>query len=160
MRRPARSAGLFGDDRADERAARPLEAQALGDLRRHRLELAPSHGRRTTVAPPFAEATTACTMFDGDGEADAVRAAGAREDRGVDADEPAGQIDQRAAGIAGIDGGVGLDEELVVGDADLGARQRRDDAVGDGLADAERIADGEHEVADLERVGIAEVDRR
>ena len=69
-------------------------------------------------------------------------------------------IDERAAGIAGIDGGIGLDEELVVGDADLGTRHRRDDAVGHGLADAERIADGEHEVADLQRVGIAEVDRR
>ena len=77
-------------------------------------------------------------------------------DRGVDADQAAGEIDQRAAGIAGIDRGVGLDEELVVGDPDLGARQRRDDAVGHGLADAERIADGEHDVADLQLVGIAE----
>ena len=40
-----------------------------------------------------------------------------------------------------------------------GARHRRHDAVGDGLADAERIADGEHHVADLQRVGIAEIDR-
>ena len=72
----------------------------------------------------------------------------------------AGEIDQRAAGIAGIDGGVGLDEELIVGDADLGARERRDDAMGYGLADPERVADREHEVADLQLVGIAEVERR
>ena len=56
---------------------------------------------------------------------------------------------QRAAGIAGIDGGVGLDEELIVAGADLGARQRRDDAHGHGLADAEGIADRQHQVAHL-----------
>ena len=69
------------------------------------------------------------------------------------------QVDQRATRIAGIDGGVGLDEELIVGDADLGARHRRNDAVGHGLADGERIADGEHDVADLQRVGIGELER-
>ncbi len=37
---------------------------------------------------------------------------------------------------------------------DLRARQRRDDAAGDRLADAEGIADGEHEIADLELIGI------
>ncbi len=61
-------------------------------------------------------------------------------------------VDQRTAGIAGIDGSVGLDEELVVGDTDLGARYRRYDTVSYGLADTERIADGEHDVADLERI--------
>ena len=96
----------------------------------------------------------------GNGKADALRTARAREDRGVDADQPAGKIDQRAAGIARIDGGVGLDEELVVGNADLGARQRRDDAVRHGLPDAEGIADGQHHVADLQRVGIGEVEYR
>ena len=39
------------------------------------------------------------------------------------------------------------------------ARERRDDAAGHRLADAERIADGEHEIADLETVRIAELDR-
>jgi hypothetical protein len=62
-----------------------------------------------------------------------------------------GHVDQRAAGIAGIDRRIGLDEELIVGDADLRARQRRDDAMRHGLADAERIADGEHHVADQQR---------
>ena len=96
----------------------------------------------------------------GDRKADALRAAGARIDRGVDAGELAGHVDQRAAGIAGIDRGIGLDEELVVGDADLGARQRRDDAVRHGLADAEGIADREHDVADHQLVGIGEIERR
>ena len=38
------------------------------------------------------------------------------------------------------------------------ARQRRDDAAGGRLADAERIADRQHQVADFQRIGIA--DRR
>ena len=68
-------------------------------------------------------------------------------------------IDQRAAGVARIDGGIGLNEELIVGDADLGAGERGDDAVGHGLADPERIANGEHDVADLQLIGIAELQR-
>src|SRR3546814_9213383 len=73
----------------------------------------------------------------GDREADADRAAGARIDRRVDADEAAVEGDQGAARVARIDRRVGLDEEAEVGDADLGARQRRDDAAGDRLSDAE-----------------------
>ena len=38
----------------------------------------------------------------------------------------------------------------------MAARQRRDDAARRRLADAERVADGKHEVADLKRVGIAD----
>ena len=49
--------------------------------------------------------------------------------------------------LPGLIARIGLDEELIVGDADLGARQRRDDAVGYGLPDAEGIADREHDVA-------------
>ena len=42
----------------------------------------------------------------------------------------------------------------------FGAGDGRDDAARHRLADAEGIADGEHEVADLQRVGIGEVQRR
>ena len=113
------------------------------------------------MAPPaFAVAMTLFDHIDGNGEADAHAAAGARIDRRIDADQPPPGVDQRAAGIAGIDRRVGLDEEAVVVDADVGARQRRDDALRHALADAERIADGDDEVADLKRVGIAEFDRR
>ena len=72
-------------------------------------------------------------------------------------DHPAVHVDQRTAGIAGIDGGIGLDEELIIADADLGARHRRDDAVRHRLSDAERIADRQHHVADLQIVGIGEL---
>ena len=69
-------------------------------------------------------------------------------------------IDQRTAGIAGIDGGVGLDKELIVGDADLGAGKRRDDAARYRLPHPERVADGKHQVADFEAVEVAEFDGR
>ena len=146
-------------DARDQGAGRALESEALGDLRRHRLQPGAEPRPLDRAAAAAGGGHHHPHHVGGDGEADALRAAGARKDRGVDADELAAMIDQRAAGIAGIDGGVGLDEELVVGDADLGARQRRDDAVGHGLADAERIADREHDVADLQRVGIGEFER-
>ena len=63
---------------------------------------------------------------------------------------PAG-VDQRAAGVAGVDRGVGLDEVLEGVDAEAGAAERRDDAAGHRLADAEGIADREHHVADAQR---------
>ncbi len=50
-------------------------------------------------------------------------------------------------------------KKLVVGDAGLGAGERRDDALRHRLADAERVADGEHDVADLEIVRGAELNR-
>ena len=40
----------------------------------------------------------------------------------------------------------------------MGARQRRNDAAGRRLADAERIADGKHQIADFERIRIADRD--
>ena len=55
---------------------------------------------------------TARDHVDWDREADADVAAGARDDRGVDADELAVQVDERAAGVAGIDRRVGLNEVL------------------------------------------------
>ena len=93
-------------------------------------------------------------------KADAERAAAARIDRGIDAEQVAVGVDQRAARIAGIDRGVGLDEVLEGVDAEVVAAERRDDAHGDGLADAERVADRQHDVADLRLFGVAERDRR
>jgi hypothetical protein len=96
----------------------------------------------------------------GNGEADAHAAARARVDRGVDAHQVAVDVDQRAARVAGVDGGVGLDEVLEGVDAQLVAAQRADDAAGDRLAHAEGVADGQHLVAHLQRVGVAQRDDR
>ena len=69
------------------------------------------------------------------------------------------QVDQRAAGIARIDRGVGLDEVLVAQPAQAAAADRRDDARGHRLAEAERIADRDHEIADAQRAGIGQRQR-
>ena len=91
---------------------------------------------------------------DRDGEADAFVAAAGAGDGRVDADHFAAQVQQRPAAVAGVDGGVGLQEVLVVhavvAQLQVAAALGADDAVGDRVAQAERAADGEHEIADVE----------
>ena len=61
------------------------------------------------------------------------------------------QVNQRAAGISGIDGRVGLNEIFVIFDgAAEAAALRAHDSHRDGFADAERIADGQDYVADFD----------
>ena len=67
---------------------------------------------------------------------------------------------QRAAGIAGIDRGVGLDEELVVGDADLVRASAETMPCVTVWPTPNGLPMRQHQVADLERVGIAEIERR
>ena len=91
--------------------------------------------------------------FDGvgrNGEGDADRAAGRREDRGVDADHLAVDVEGRAAGIALVDRRVDLDEIVIGAGADVAAAGR-DDAGRDRAAQAERIADRQDPVADPRR---------
>ena len=137
--------------------SRPSDsAMSLDDILQVRAEPRPFD--RRAAAPRRDD--DALDHVDGNREADPHAAARARIDRRIDPDEAPGKIDQRAARIAGIDRGVGLDEETVVVDADLRARERRDDPLRHRLADAERIADREDEIADLDRVGIAELEHR
>ena len=96
----------------------------------------------------------------GNGETDAQRSAVTRIDRGVDAQQLAVHRQQRAAGIAGIDGGVGLDEFVEFGNTFRAAAHGGDDAVGDGLPDAERIADRQHQIADLRLVAVLQFQHR
>ena len=131
-----------------------LSAEALGELGRQRLdghaEPAARHlalGRQLRVDP--------LGHVDGDGEADADIAAGAREDRAVDADDLARHVDERAARVARVDGGVGL-EEVVEGALADRAPLGADDARRHRLLEAEGRADGQHPVADLDLVGVAE----
>ncbi len=82
-------------------------------------------------------------------------------DRGVDADDLAAQVDQRAAGVAGVDGRVGLhgvDVGGVVGRLPRRDRpvERADDAGGHRGAQPERRADGDHALPDPEPAGGAE----
>ena len=93
-----------------------------------------------------------------DGKADADRAAGLGINRGVDPHQMPIEIDERAARIARIYRRICLDEEFIIGTLDPGAGERRHNAAGNSLADAERIADRQHEIADFEGIGIGEGD--
>ncbi len=95
---------------------------------------------------------------DGNGEADAGVAAAGRGDHGVDADHLAVRVEQGAAGVAGINGSVGLDGLVDVGSVRLlHLADGADDAAGHGsVEDAEGIADGEHLLADLEAGAAAQ----
>lgn len=79
---------------------------------------------------------------------DADVAPAGREDRGIDADEFAAQVDQWSAGITRIDRRIGLDEVFIALDAQAAAPERADNTGGDRLAESERVADCHHEVTD------------
>ncbi len=142
-------------DRADDGAGLGLDVQRLGKIGRQILDRHPE-----PAAPHLAEFDELVhdgeRHVDGHGEADPdVAAAPRRDDRGVDADELAVERDQRAARIAGVDRGVGLDEVLVAFRVDPRPPERRDDAARHGLAEAEGIADGDDEIAHQQFLGIA-----
>ena len=109
---PASAAGLSGVTLATS-APRLLQAQALGDLVGDVLDM-----HAEPAAPRLAELPQLIDDLHGavrgHGKADADRAAGRRDDGGVHADDLAVHVEQRAAGIALVDGGVGL-QEVVVG---------------------------------------------
>ena len=77
-------------------------------------------------------------LIGGEGEADALIAAGLGGNGGVDADDFAVNVDEGAAGVAGVDGGVRLDEALEL----LGA--------------GEVTAGGDGPIADMDGVGGAD----
>src|SRR6267143_2404686 len=95
---------------------------------------------------------------DGDGEADPGSRSAGRIDGGVDADHFTVRIDERAAGVAAIDGCVGLDSFVDKGGlAGLhGAAQGADDAGSERGLETERIADGKNFLAHLQCGGVAE----
>ena len=62
------------------------------------------------------------------------------------------RVEDRAAAVAGIDGGVGLDEPHLVDCS----RRAADDPLGDAPLEACRVADREHQIADPEVVAIVE----
>ena len=95
--------------------------------------------------------------IDGNRKSDAFGAAiGAVQHGGVDADQVAVRIDERAAGIAEIDGGIGLYEILEGCKPELLAPGGTHDALGDRLAQAVGIADREHDIADTQGVRAAQ----
>src|SRR5206468_8097163 len=90
--------------------------------------------------------------IDRDGETDARVGAGRAVYSGVDADQQAGAIQQRPAGIPRIDRRIGLDHAAnrpPRDGLDLAAKSA-DDAGGERLVQAKWIADGEHFLAHLQ----------
>src|SRR5262249_54167904 len=138
----------------------PLEAHAFSDFGGDLLELGAKPGALDRAAAALGRGDHNAHHVRWDGEADTLRATRTRLDRRIDANQPPVGIDQRAAGIARIGSGIGLDEEPVVADADLRPRDCGHDAVRHRLPDTERITDRQHDVADLQFVGIAELEHR
>ena len=95
----------------------------------------------------------------GDGEAGAGERSAAGDDEGVDSHHLAVRVDQRAAGVAGIDGRVSLDK--VAGLARIvtvriGPVEAADNAARDGEGEvAEGIAEGQHRLAGVQLGGVA-----
>ena len=80
-------------------------------------------------------------------------------DRGVDADDASASVGERAARVARVQRRVGLDH--VVDDPAAPGRQRaperRDDARGDRAGEPVRVADRDHELADPQPLGVAQL---
>src|SRR5262245_10422061 len=87
------------------------------------------------------------------GEADAFVPAGPRVDHAVDADELAARVDQRPAGVAGVDGRVSLNE--VRDAAALCPSDGRDDAERHRAAQLERVANRQNPLRNPELARIA-----
>ena len=100
-----------GQQRAFARAEAELGDDALVHARGKRDAEEAAHGR-----PALEQAADGVAQqVAGQGEADSAVGAGGRGDLHVDADELAMDVDERAAGVAGIDGRVGLQVILEAG---------------------------------------------
>src|ERR1019366_8832466 len=127
-------------------ALRLLEPEAVGDVSRDRLNLDtdPAAADRALVLELRNHILHGrCRNRKRDADAAARR----RIDRGVDAHHFAFGIEGRATGVALVHGRIDLDEIVVRAVADVAAAGG-DDAGRDGAAEAERITDREHPVAD------------
>ena len=96
---------------ARARRTRPARSSASSESSTVRV---PDAEVRALDRPPFAQPRDDLLGgVDRDREADAdvaAAAAAGRADLGVDADDAAARVEQRAAGVAGVDRGVGLDD--------------------------------------------------
>src|ERR1019366_1002294 len=95
------------------------------------------------------------------GETNAIVLAAGAGNHGIDADHLAADIEQRAAAVAGVDGGIGLQEVL---EGSRVARDiaffRADDAGRHSFVESERRTDRHRPIANLDRVRVADGRRR
>ena len=141
-----------------------FQAERFDFIRRHR-----PHRHADLAARDLARAQPrqhVANRIDRHGEPDADVARAARHaaiavNRRVDADDLAAKVEQRSAGVAGIDRRVRLKH---VRAALLRNRERpagrADDADADGMSKVERIADRHDPVARLHLAGVAELGHR
>ena len=159
-RRPALAAGLPSSTRltsAPRASGRPRLAARSGVSD---CAVTPSLARRTTPSV-ISWSATAWAIADGMAKPSPMLPPSRRHDLGVDADQAPRRVDQRAARVAVVDRRVGLQEVLVAAVADAGRPPLgADDAHRHGLADAERIAEGQDDVADAHLVRVAVGERR
>ncbi len=108
--------------------------------------------------------TLVADRFRGNGEAQSLGGNALRRESHfgrADSDEAAGEIDERAAAVARIDGGVGLQQILVIdfvdGDVAFGPAQ---DSPADRAAVSGRVTDHEHRLAQEVRGDVVEIDKR
>ena len=97
--------------------------------------------------------------IDGDGERQAHETTGTAVYLRIDAYHFAVQVEQRATGIAGVDGHVGLNEGHIVL-ARQGTALGADNAGGRGMIKTKGRADGQYPFAHLELLGTADLHHR
>mmetsp|Transcript_8928 Transcript_8928/g.17474 ORF Transcript_8928/g.17474 Transcript_8928/m.17474 type:complete len:256 (-) Transcript_8928:301-1068(-) len=95
-----------------------------------------------------------------DRKPDAGRRSAGREDGGVHPDESSAAVQERAAGVSGVDSGVGLDH---VADRAAGRRRRltsepRDHPGGERVVQSEWVADGECNLTNLHVCRLSDCD--
>jgi hypothetical protein len=157
---PARSAG---NHLLDEDASIDGKTHLFGQIGANGIRLDAQRGPLdTSVAREVGQHRLG--RVDGNREADTGALVGAiRGDHGVDTNDLATGVEQRAAGVAGIDGRVGLNG--ILNGCALGAAGRgqgadgADNAARHGAVEAEGIADGVNLLAHRKSAGIGQRDR-
>ena len=149
--------GAAGDDRADDLAGVLGQAERGREALVERLEAdAEIAALRALAAHQRIDHRTG--ELGRDGEADPDRGASRRDQRRIDADHIAVEVEHRSARIAHVDGRVGLDVAVVGADAGDPAVERGNDPGGDGATQAIRVADGQDPVADPGAGAVAPAD--
>src|SRR5947207_10679919 len=141
----------------NERAALILEFELLRqrgiDVLNHHSQIAARH--LTVLYEAFHHGSGDVRR---DGESDSLTATGTAEDGGVNSDQPPLDVHERAARVARIDRGVGLNEILVRFNSHIATVSRADDAFRHGLSYTEWVANRKHHVADLHLVAVGHGD--
>ena len=94
--------------------------------------------------------------IDGNSKTDSHAAAAATDNGRGNADQPPEGIDKGATRIAWIDGCIGLNEILVINNAEPTATGGADNAHRDSLTDTEWVADSQHDISNLQRGTIGD----